>query len=77
MYTHTQSSLQRNYQDGASSVSIHDLEQGQRYCIKVQYLLYTDITGTASCIQCEVIPESGKTVVIYAAAGTHSLGKKT
>ncbi|XP_026232776.1 interferon gamma receptor 2 [Anabas testudineus] len=54
-------SLERNYQDGASSVSIHDLEQGQRYCIKVQYLLYTDITGTASCIQCEVIPESEKT----------------
>lgn len=64
--------LQKSYQDGVSSVSIHDLEQGQRYCIKVQYLLYYRVTGLASCTQCEVIPKSGKTMVTSAAARRHS-----
>lgn len=59
--------LQEDYQDGVSSVSIHSLEQGQRYCIKVQYLFYLKVVGLASCTQCVVIPRSGKTMVTSAA----------
>lgn len=47
-----------NHIDGASSVSIHGLEEGQRYCIKVQYINYNIPVGAESCTQCEVIPES-------------------
>ncbi|XP_070694697.1 interferon gamma receptor 2 [Pempheris klunzingeri] len=46
------------YGDTLSSVSISGLQEGQRYCIKVQYILSTVPKGMPSCIQCELIPES-------------------
>ncbi|XP_028993130.1 uncharacterized protein LOC114847484 [Betta splendens] len=52
--------LEKNYKDGASSVSIYGLEEGSLYCVKVQYLLDGEVLGTDSCIQCERIPQSAK-----------------
>ncbi|XP_040004408.1 interferon gamma receptor 2 [Xiphias gladius] len=61
---------QQKYKDAASSVSIHELEEGQRYCTKVQYIHYNKPVGPESCTQCEVIPktrhEPKQTVVIVA-----------
>ncbi|XP_040912931.1 interferon gamma receptor 2 isoform X2 [Toxotes jaculatrix] len=51
-------SLERMYEDGTLSVSISNLEEGQRYCTKVQYLYYSDPIGLERCTQCEVIPKS-------------------
>ncbi|XP_026151054.1 uncharacterized protein LOC113123328 [Mastacembelus armatus] len=51
-------SLQLKHKDGASSVLIHNLEQGQRYCVMVQYIYYNNAIGLGSCIQCIVIPVS-------------------
>ncbi|KAF7656973.1 hypothetical protein LDENG_00033680 [Lucifuga dentata] len=48
----------RSYEDAASSVSVSELEEGQRYCIKVQYLYYGVPIGAPSCTQCVLIPES-------------------
>ena len=62
------STLQQKYKDSASSVSIHDLEEGQRYCTKVQYIYHNKPVGLESCTQCEVIPMSSKTMLIGAAA---------
>ncbi|GAA6219753.1 uncharacterized protein LOC108897140 isoform X2 [Lates japonicus] len=50
-------SLQK-YEDALYSVSIPGLEEGQRYCIRVQYMLYDKPVGPESCTQCEVIPGS-------------------
>lgn len=47
------------YRDAASSDIISPLEEGQRYCVQVQYLIMNKPFGLASCIQCELVPESG------------------
>ncbi|XP_034429299.1 interferon gamma receptor 2 isoform X1 [Hippoglossus hippoglossus] len=57
-YGKQEESLQQEYEDGTSSVFIQELEEGQRYCMKVQYLLYDKPAGLGSCTQCEVIPVS-------------------
>ncbi|XP_034041884.1 interferon gamma receptor 2 [Thalassophryne amazonica] len=44
--------------DAASSVTIPEMEEGQRYCVKVQHLLHGRSIGPPSCIQCEIIPAS-------------------
>ncbi|XP_062258587.1 interferon gamma receptor 2 isoform X1 [Platichthys flesus] len=51
-------SLQQKYEYGTSSVTILKLEEGERYCTKVQYILYNQPVGLESCTQCEVIPVS-------------------
>uniref|UniRef100_A0A3Q3XAD0 Fibronectin type-III domain-containing protein n=1 Tax=Mola mola TaxID=94237 RepID=A0A3Q3XAD0_MOLML len=43
-----------------SSVSIPGLEEGQRYCVEVQYTLYNKTIGVPSCNHCALIPESSK-----------------
>ncbi|XP_018552104.1 interferon gamma receptor 2 isoform X1 [Lates calcarifer] len=62
-------SLQK-YKDAVYSLSIPGLEEGQRYCTRVQYMLYEKPFGPESCTQCEVIPESEyerrQTVIITA-----------
>ncbi|KAG7503256.1 hypothetical protein JOB18_034550 [Solea senegalensis] len=50
-------SLQK-YKDAISSVTISNLEEGQRYCAKVQYVYFGKPMGLESCTQCEVIPKS-------------------
>ncbi|KAA8578651.1 hypothetical protein FQN60_018689 [Etheostoma spectabile] len=43
------------------------LQEGQRYCVQVQYLYFRNPVGLATCTQCELIPESkkeGQTVII-------------
>ncbi|XP_060944234.1 uncharacterized protein LOC133021412 isoform X2 [Limanda limanda] len=50
-------SLQK-YEYGTSSVTILKLEEGQRYCTKVQYILHEQPVGLESCTRCEVIPVS-------------------
>ncbi|XP_028250130.1 interferon gamma receptor 2 [Parambassis ranga] len=44
------------YKAASSSVTINDLEEGQRYCVKVEYIVYYEPKGLASCVQCELIP---------------------
>ncbi|XP_019955328.1 interferon gamma receptor 2 isoform X1 [Paralichthys olivaceus] len=48
----------QKYKKGISSVTIKKLEEGQRYCVKVQYVQLDEPVGPESCIQCEVIPVS-------------------
>lgn len=43
-----------------SSVTIHHLQEGQRYCVMTQYLLFNKPVGPPSCVYCELIPESCK-----------------
>ncbi|XP_008277679.1 uncharacterized protein LOC103355603, partial [Stegastes partitus] len=47
------------YIDVSSSKTISELDQGQRYCVAVQYVRYDTPHGPRSCIQCELIPEAG------------------
>lgn len=49
----------RKFEYGTASVTIDKLEEGQRYCTRVQYLYFNKPVGLASCTQCEVIPVSG------------------
>ncbi|KAM6955758.1 interferon gamma receptor 2 [Lycodopsis pacificus] len=49
----------QEYVDAVSSVTIAELQQGQRYCAEVQYLYFTPV-GLGACAQCELIPEAGK-----------------
>ncbi|NP_001347725.1 interferon gamma receptor 2 precursor [Acanthochromis polyacanthus] len=49
----------KKYTDVASSETIRELEEGQRYCVQVQYIATNNPVGLASCIQCELIPQSG------------------
>ncbi|XP_035532404.1 interferon gamma receptor 2 [Morone saxatilis] len=48
------------YTDDVSSVSIYGLQEGQRYCVKVQYMVMDSLVGLPSCPKCELIPESKK-----------------
>lgn len=43
-----------------SSVTIQKLQEGQRYCVQTQYLLYSSPVGPRSCIYCQLVPESSK-----------------
>ncbi|XP_061580311.1 interferon gamma receptor 2 [Cololabis saira] len=55
------------FREAASSQFIRDLEVGQKYCAKVEFLLYDKPYGAASCLQCEVVPapdDSKRTVTI-------------
>ncbi|KAG7239126.1 hypothetical protein INR49_030006 [Caranx melampygus] len=52
----------QEYKEGVSSVPINNLEEGQRYCAKVQYIYFTEKIGLESCTQCEVIPGPSKPV---------------
>lgn len=46
------------FRNVGSSMSIHDLQEGQRYCISVEYIFFSKPVGLPSCTQCEIIPES-------------------
>ena len=46
-------------------MTIGELEEGQRYCMKVQYFLYNVPAGLESCTQCEFIPVSSKTMLQF------------
>ncbi|XP_070771085.1 interferon gamma receptor 2 [Enoplosus armatus] len=46
--------------DSTSSVSIPDLQEGRRYCAKVQYVYFNTPVGLPSCTRCELIPETRK-----------------
>ncbi|KAM8855737.1 interferon gamma receptor 2 isoform 2-T2 [Spinachia spinachia] len=48
------------YADVLSSVTIPDLQKGQRYCAEVQYIYISRPVGAATCSLCEVIPVSRK-----------------
>ncbi|NP_001348087.1 interferon gamma receptor 2 precursor [Cynoglossus semilaevis] len=48
----------QKYKDGYSSLSINKLEEGQSYCVEVQYMYSKKPVGLRSCRQCEVIPLS-------------------
>lgn len=51
-------SLEQNLEDTSSSVSLHELQKGQRYCTKVQYIVFSTPVGLPSCTQCELIPRT-------------------
>ncbi|XP_051258952.1 interferon gamma receptor 2 [Dicentrarchus labrax] len=48
------------YKDSLSSVTIYGLQEGQRYCVKLQYKVIDSLVGLPSCPKCELIPESKK-----------------
>ncbi|XP_033966073.1 interferon gamma receptor 2 isoform X1 [Pseudochaenichthys georgianus] len=48
----------QGYKDGPASVTIDELQEGQRYCTRVQYLYFTHTEGLPTCTQCALIPES-------------------
>lgn len=48
------------YTDSSSSKFFDDLDVGQQYCVKVQFLLHAKPLGPASCVQCETIPDFGE-----------------
>uniref|UniRef100_A0AAZ1WYA8 Interferon/interleukin receptor domain-containing protein n=1 Tax=Oreochromis aureus TaxID=47969 RepID=A0AAZ1WYA8_OREAU len=50
----------QEYEDTVASTTIEELEEGQRYCVQVAYTLHGKLVEPCSCIQCEVIPASGK-----------------
>lgn len=61
----TLSSLQRTCKGKVSSVSIPGLEEGQRYCVEVQYTLYNKTIGVPSCNHCALIPKSSKSPLLF------------
>lgn len=50
----------QKYEDAVGSVTIPELQEGQRYCIKVQNIYFDTAVGLPTCTRCEVIPESRK-----------------
>lgn len=58
---------QQKYADVLSSVTIPDLQEGQRYCAAVQYIVFDLPVGLATCARCELIPKSSKTLLVAAA----------
>ncbi|NP_001347695.1 interferon gamma receptor 2 precursor [Takifugu rubripes] len=50
--------LLKDYVDKVSSVTIQGLQEGQRYCVMTQFLLYQRPAGPPSCISCQLIPLS-------------------
>lgn len=52
----------QDHEDKVSSVTIQGLQEGQRYCVQTQYLLYNSPVGPRSCIYCELVPESSKSL---------------
>ncbi|XP_033473231.1 interferon gamma receptor 2 [Epinephelus lanceolatus] len=50
----------KSYRDDVASVTIRELQEGQRYCTKVEYIYFDVSVGPPTCTQCEVIPESKK-----------------
>ncbi|XP_041806172.1 interferon gamma receptor 2 [Chelmon rostratus] len=49
-----------HYEDNVSSVSLRGLQEGQRYCTKVQYIHFSEPVGLPSCTRCVLVPESKK-----------------
>uniref|UniRef100_H3BZI4 Uncharacterized protein n=1 Tax=Tetraodon nigroviridis TaxID=99883 RepID=H3BZI4_TETNG len=47
-----------DYTDKVSSVSVQELQAGQRYCVQTQFLVHGSPVGPRSCVQCQLIPES-------------------
>ncbi|CAN9498049.1 unnamed protein product [Ophioblennius macclurei] len=43
--------------NSASSWTMDNLEVGQRYCAKVEYVIFNKSVGLSSCVQCELIPK--------------------
>ncbi|KAF6718630.1 Interferon alpha/beta receptor 1 [Oryzias melastigma] len=53
--------------DTLSSETFSNLEEGQRYCAAVEFMLYGKPIGVPSCVRCELIPSQSttkKTVII-------------
>ncbi|XP_068428577.1 interferon gamma receptor 2 isoform X2 [Clinocottus analis] len=48
----------RQYEDSVASLTIHKPQEGQRYCVEVQYMYEDTPIGLATCTRCEVIPKS-------------------
>lgn len=45
-------------EDSTSSLNIHDLDEGQRYCVQVQYTNFNKRVGLPTCMKCEDIPHT-------------------
>ncbi|KAM6978353.1 interferon gamma receptor 2 [Tautogolabrus adspersus] len=46
-------------EDSSSSLTLRQLEAGQRYCAQVEYILHSKPVGPPSCSMCELVPHSG------------------
>lgn len=47
------------YEDSASTLTLRKLQEGQRYCIQVEFILHDKLVGPPTCPQCELIPHTG------------------
>ncbi|TDH07149.1 hypothetical protein EPR50_G00121780 [Perca flavescens] len=55
-----ESLLYAKYEDALASVTIPELQEGQRYCVQVQNIYFGKCVGLPTCPQCVLIPESKK-----------------
>ncbi|XP_030284179.1 uncharacterized protein LOC115588110 [Sparus aurata] len=46
------------FKDSVASVPINGLQEGERYCVKVQYIYLGYPVGLPSCTKCELIPKT-------------------
>ncbi|XP_070832256.1 interferon gamma receptor 2 [Chaetodon trifascialis] len=60
--------LLEHYEDNVSTVSLHGLQEGQRYCTRVQYIYLGVSIGLPRCNRCILIPESDTKQVKIAAS---------
>ncbi|KAK9538151.1 hypothetical protein VZT92_005704 [Zoarces viviparus] len=59
--------------DAVSSVTIPELQQGQRYCVEVQYLYFSHPVGLGACARCELVPTA---VLVRHSSGKDSKGSE-
>uniref|UniRef100_A0A671XSZ6 Uncharacterized LOC115588048 n=2 Tax=Sparus aurata TaxID=8175 RepID=A0A671XSZ6_SPAAU len=51
------------FKDSVASVPINGLQEGERYCVKVQYIYLGYPVGLPSCTKCELIPKTSKSLL--------------
>uniref|UniRef100_UPI0037E74D1B interferon gamma receptor 2 isoform X2 n=1 Tax=Semicossyphus pulcher TaxID=241346 RepID=UPI0037E74D1B len=52
----------QHFEDSSSSLTLRQLQEGQRYCTQVHFILHSQAVGPPSCSQCELIPQTGDQV---------------
>lgn len=58
------STRRQDFVDGVSSVTISELQEEQRYCMRVQYIILDQLVGLSTCAECQLIPKSGESMFV-------------
>ncbi|XP_074551539.1 interferon gamma receptor 2 [Halichoeres trimaculatus] len=48
----------QSYKDSASTITLPKLQEGQRYCVQVEFILHNKPVGPPTCPQCKLIPHT-------------------